>query len=90
MDGVIGEPTEEIIIIAQACLNDERILGIVKSIAQMTDAERQDFKRKVLNYFMKRNSPEDMEAYKFYRIILEDSNFQKILEVYNSILGKEE
>jgi hypothetical protein len=34
---------------------------------------------------MTKNSPEDKEAYRFYRILLEDQNAKKVLEFYEEI-----
>jgi|YelNatsi2bottle7_1022547.scaffolds.fasta_scaffold00412_2 predicted metal-binding transcription factor (methanogenesis marker protein 9) len=78
-------PLEELRNIAEACLNDERIYDIINSISNMSEEELRDFRSKVINYFMNRNSPEDKEAYKFYKIVLEDKNAKKILELYEEI-----
>lgn len=79
---------EQLRIIAEACVNDERILDIVKNIANMSQEERNDFRSKVLNYFMKKTSPEDMEAYNFYKIILSEDNAKKVVELYKELCGK--
>lgn len=79
---------EQLRIIAEACVNDERILDIVTNIANMSQEERNDFRSKVLNYFMKKTSPEDMEAYNFYKIILSEDNAKKVVELYKELCGK--
>lgn len=76
---------EEIKVIAEACVTDERIYDVIYSISVMTDEELREFRTKVVNYFMNRNSVEDMEAYKFYKVILEDNNARKILELYEEL-----
>ncbi|WP_448375978.1 hypothetical protein [Fervidobacterium sp.] len=76
---------EEIRVIAEACVTDERIYDIIYSVSIMTDEELREFRAKVVNYFMNRNSAEDMEAYKFYKVILEDNNAKKILELYEEL-----
>ncbi|MEN3041804.1 MAG: hypothetical protein ABDH59_00620 [Fervidobacterium sp.] len=88
MEGTMEAFAEELKIIAEACLNDERILEIVKNISNMSEEERIDFKSKVLKYFMKKNSPEDMEAYNFYKIILTENNAKKVVDIYYNFLGK--
>ncbi len=81
----MSERLEELKIIAQTCTNDERIYEIVSSVAQMSDDELSQFRTKVISYFMTKNSPEDKEAYRFYRILLEDQNAKKVLEFYEEI-----
>ncbi|PHJ14179.1 hypothetical protein IM41_02415 [Fervidobacterium sp. SC_NGM5_G05] len=78
---------EELKIIAEACINDDRILEIVTSISKMSETERDNFKSKITSYFMKKNSKEDMEAYKFYKLILENSNAHKVIELYSKIVN---
>lgn len=67
--------------IAQSCRADERLLNIVKDVANMSGEEREDFAKKVRQYFLGKNSEEDNNAYKFFKIILEDENARKILEI---------
>ncbi|WP_126992663.1 hypothetical protein [Thermosipho globiformans] len=67
--------------IAQSCRDDERLLNIVKDVANMSGEEREDFVKKVRQYFLGKNSEEDNNAYKFFKIILEDENARKILEI---------
>ncbi|MGB9795616.1 hypothetical protein [Fervidobacterium gondwanense] len=76
---------EELKVIAHTCVSDERIYEIVSSVAQMSDDELSQFRTKVISYFMTKNSPEDKEAYRFYRILLEDQNAKKVLEFYEEI-----
>ncbi len=79
---------EQLRIIAEACVNDERILEIVTNIANMSQEARNDFKSKVLSYFMKKTSPEDMEAYNFYKLILIEDNAKRVVELYQELCGK--
>ncbi|AMW32340.2 hypothetical protein SAMN04488510_10867 [Fervidobacterium changbaicum] len=79
---------EELKAIASACITDNRIYEIVYTISRMSEGDLQNFRSKVVGYFMARNSPEDMEAYKFYKIILEDENAKKVLELYEEIKNR--
>jgi len=76
---------EELKSIAQACTGDQRIYDIVVSIANMTEEEKSGFKSKVLAYFINRKSPDDVEAYKFYKLLLENQNAKKVLDLYVEI-----
>jgi len=78
---------EELRNIAQACINDQRIYDIVVSIANMTEEEASVFKSKVLAYFINKKSPDDVEAYKFYKLLLENQNVRKVLDLYVEIAG---
>lgn len=84
------EFAEELRAIAEACLNDARILEIVSSVAGMNDEDRDSFKKKVLAYFMTKNSPEDMEAYNFYKVILTGLNAKFVLDLYESLCQTQE
>lgn len=88
MVSTMEEFAEQLRIIAEVCVNDERILDIVTNIANMSQEERDDFRSKVLNYFMKKTSSEDMEAYNFYKIILSEDNAKKVVELYKELCGK--
>ncbi len=57
--------------IVSACLIDGRIREIVQSIANMDEEERERFKKKIHIYFAGRTSDEDVQAYRFYKIVLE-------------------
>jgi Tfp pilus assembly ATPase PilU len=59
--------------IVSACLVDERIREIVESIASMDEKRRMEFKRKMNIYFAGRTSDEDVQAYRFYKIVLENA-----------------
>lgn len=85
MISAMEEFSEQIKIIAEACLNDERILEVIRNIADMSEEGRNDFKSKVLSYFMKKTSPEDIEAYNFYKIILNENNAKKVIELYQKL-----
>ncbi len=69
--------------IVRACLEDERLLKIVKDIAGMNDEERREFREKVVRFFMDKADEVDVQAYRFFRIVTEDGNAETILrEVY--------
>lgn len=76
---------DELTQIAQACLIDDRISEVVKSISSMSEDELRDFRSRVVAYFMSRNSPEDVEAYKFYKIILEPGNAKRVMEIFEAL-----
>ncbi|ODN30038.1 hypothetical protein [Fervidobacterium thailandense] len=78
---------EDLRYIAEVCLNDERIYEIVSNIACMSEEQLREFKNKVIAYFMNKSSQDDMEAYKFYKIVLENDNAKKILEIYEQLKG---
>ncbi|QTA37142.1 hypothetical protein JYK00_05155 [Thermosipho ferrireducens] len=71
---------DELRAISDACKKDERLLKIVKDVAKMTPEEKEEFAIKVRKYFLLKNSEEDQEAYKFFKVILKDKNALKILE----------
>ncbi len=66
--------------IVKACLEDERLLDIVRNVARMSEGEREVFRRKVLRYFADKTSEVDVQAYRFFKFVLEDGNASKILE----------
>uniref|UniRef100_A0A7C4VTU5 Uncharacterized protein n=1 Tax=Fervidobacterium thailandense TaxID=1008305 RepID=A0A7C4VTU5_9BACT len=78
---------EDLRYIAEVCLKDERIHEIVSNIARMDEEQLREFKSKVVAYFMNKNSQDDVEAYKFFRLVLEDDNAKKILEICEQIKG---
>jgi hypothetical protein len=71
MDRVLEE-------IVSACLIDGRIREIVENITLMSKEKREEFKRKMNIYFAGRASDNDVQAYRFYKIVLE--NAEEILE----------
>ncbi|RKX54679.1 MAG: hypothetical protein DRP30_01560 [Thermotoga sp.] len=71
---------EELREIVNACLKDKRLMEIVERISNMTDGEKEIFKKKVNRYFFDKKSQEDLMAYRFYAIILTGDNARKIVE----------
>lgn len=67
--------------IIKAANEDERIRSIIVQLFSMTDEEREDFKRKVMLYFIDKDSDIDVEAFKFFKIVLE--NLELIAERLN-------
>lgn len=59
--------------IVEACLIDGRIREIVENLASMDERERKEFERKMKVYFAGRTSEEDVQAYRFYKIVLESA-----------------
>ncbi len=73
MDPILDE-------VVRACIEDRRLLEIVKNIQRMTDEERDFFERKLSFYFMNRSSEEDVQSYRFFKYVLEGDNASRILE----------
>ncbi len=72
MDPVFAE-------VIKACIEDRRLLDIVRNIFRMSDEEREAFKRKLSIYFMDKFSDEDVNAFRFFRFVLEKNNAEKVL-----------
>lgn len=66
--------------IVEACKEDPRIRKIVEEIAAMEEDEREIFRKKVKSYFLSRTSSEDVEAYKFFKLILNESILKQVLD----------
>ena len=71
------DPVQEIV---EACRKDPRIRKIVEEIASMDREEREIFRRKVKTYFLSKTSSEDVEAYKFFKFILDESILKRVLD----------
>lgn len=67
--------------IAEACLHDERLVEVVRGIASMTEAEREFFKTKLKVYFLSKTEETDLQAYEFFRILLQENNAERVLEL---------
>jgi len=66
--------------IVRSCIEDPRLLDIVRSIARMSEEEKDAFLKKVSLYFINKSSEEDIEAYKFFKFVIQNSNAKRILE----------
>ncbi len=66
--------------IVEACKEDPRIRKIVEEVASMSEEEREIFRKKVKAYFLSRTSPEDVEAYKFFKFILDETILKQVLD----------
>ena len=67
--------------ILNAMKEDSRIKAIVLQIIKMSSEERESFRKKVTYYFMNKNSEVDVEAFKFFKVVLENVNeFSKVIE----------
>ncbi|ACM23853.1 hypothetical protein [Thermotoga neapolitana] len=58
--------------ILDAMKDDPRIKAIVLQIIRMSSEERENFRKKVTYYFMNKNSEVDVEAFKFFKVVLEN------------------
>ncbi|HBT38563.1 MAG: Uncharacterized protein XD58_0063 [Thermotoga sp. 50_1627] len=67
--------------IANACAQDASLLEIVRHVASMSDEEKALFKTKVKVYFLNRTGEIDLQAYEFFRLILEDKNAERVLQM---------
>jgi len=67
--------------IASVCVQDRSLLEIVKHVASMSDEEKELFKTKVKAYFLNRTDETDLQAYEFFRLILEDKNAERVLKM---------
>ncbi|MEN3007457.1 hypothetical protein [Pseudothermotoga sp.] len=67
--------------IAEACLHDERLIEVVKSIASMAEVEKELFRTKLKVYFLNKTGETDLQAYEFFRILLQENNAKRVLEL---------
>lgn len=67
--------------IVRTANEDERIKSIIVQLSSMTSEEREDFKRKMMLYFIDKDSDVDVEAFKFFKLLLE--NLELIAEKLN-------
>ncbi len=58
--------------IIRAANEDERIRSIIVQLFSMTDEEREVFKKKVMLYFIDKDSDADVEAFKFFKLVIEN------------------
>ena len=65
--------------IVRACLEDERLLEIVRDVCSMDGQRREEFRMKVVSYFMDKTSEQDVQAYRFFKTILQGNNAEVIL-----------
>ncbi len=73
--------------IVSACLIDSRIRDLVENIATMDNEKRNEFKKKMNIYFAGRSAEEDVQAYRFYKLVLE--KYDEILEEVRKREGSE-
>jgi len=74
----MGEVIEQI---AEVCKSDSQLREIVRAVARMSLEEKDVFGSKVRRYFLNKADKVDVEAYKFYSVILEGENSRKILKL---------
>jgi len=74
----MGEVIEQI---AEVCKSDSQLREIVRAVARMSLEEKDVFVSKVRRYFLNKADKVDVEAYKFYSVILEGDNSRKILKL---------
>ncbi|MCD6448990.1 MAG: hypothetical protein J7L34_00585 [Thermotogaceae bacterium] len=66
--------------VVKSCIEDSRLLDIVRNVARMSEEEKSVFLKKASLYFMNKSSEEDIEAYKFFKFILQENNAKGVLE----------
>ena len=66
--------------VIKACIEDRRLLEIVKNISRMSEEEKSLFRKKMNAYFTSRSSDVDVQAYRFFKFVLEGDNVLRILE----------
>ncbi len=64
--------------IVSACLIDSRIRDLVENIASMDEKKRNEFREKMSIYFAGKSAEVDVQAYRFYKLVLE--RYDEILE----------
>ncbi|BBJ27471.1 hypothetical protein ATHSA_0340 [Athalassotoga saccharophila] len=64
---------EEIKEIVRACAEDMNLRRIVFQIEEMNEDQRSSFELKMVNYFLGKNSNDDLQVYKFFKLILDAS-----------------
>jgi hypothetical protein len=67
---------------------DSELKKIVYYIASMSDEQKEDFKKKLNLYFFDKNSENDVEAYRFYKVLLENNNAQVLQKEIKKILNE--
>ena len=67
---------------------DSELKKIVYYIASMNNEQKKDFKKKLNLYFFDKNSENDVEAYKFYKVLLESNNAQILQKEIKKILDE--
>lgn len=75
---MLSDALNEIVRVAN---EDERIKSIIIQLISMTSEEREDFKRKMMLYFIDKDSDVDVEAFRFFKLLLE--NLEPIAEKLN-------
>lgn len=70
---------KEIKEIVKACAEDKNLRRIVFEIDGMREDQRSSFEVKMMNYFFGKNSPDDLQVYKFFKLILDDSVRNKVI-----------
>jgi|YelNatPaOPRAMG01_1025707.scaffolds.fasta_scaffold04430_2 hypothetical protein len=72
---------KEIKEIIRACAEDVNLRRIIFEIDRMCGEDRAIFGKKMDRYFFSKSSEEDLQAYKFFKTILDDQ-FRKDVIVY--------
>ncbi|MGB9790759.1 MAG: hypothetical protein ACPLTP_09050 [Thermotoga caldifontis] len=73
--------TDLLLQIAKACAQDESLLAVVKHVASMNEEEKESFRVKVKMYFLNKTDEVDLQAYEFFRLILESDNAAQVLKL---------
>ena len=66
--------------VVDACKIDRDLRNVVKNIALMSGEEKDLFLKKVKAYYLLKTDETDREAYRFYKVVLENNNAKIILQ----------
>ncbi len=64
--------------IVKKCAYDPELKRIIYYIASLTSEKRDEFKKKLNLYFMNKNTEDDVEAFKFYKLLIDSDNAVKL------------
>lgn len=77
----VSSPDEENIrVIIEACRKDTTLFEVVESLAGLSEEEKRRFEAKMKFYFFDKTDSEDMEAMKFFKILLKGNNARLVAE----------
>ena len=74
--------------IVKKCAYDPEMRKIIYYIASLADNEKENFKKKVNMYFMNKNTDNDTEAYKFYKVLLADKNAELLMKKIENLINE--
>jgi len=77
---VSSSDEENIRVIIEACRKDRTLFEVVESLACLSEEEKRGFEARMKLYFFDKTDPEDMEAMKFFKILLRGNNARLVAE----------